>query len=67
MEKRLLAIENMSDYLLGLINQPEPSQAEYSRANKELLKLRGSMDLINKLRTKEKVYSVDTQGYLLFY
>ncbi|CAL5399841.1 unnamed protein product [Camellia sinensis] len=54
MEKRLLAIEHRSAYLLGLINQPEASQAEYSRANKELRKLRGSMDLINELRTKEK-------------
>ncbi|CAL5338861.1 hypothetical protein CsSME_00022484 [Camellia sinensis var. sinensis] len=53
-EKRLLAIEHRSAYLLGLINQPEASQAEYSRANKELQKLRGSMDLINELRTKEK-------------
>ncbi|GMP22772.1 hypothetical protein CsSME_00000644 [Camellia sinensis var. sinensis] len=67
MEKRFLAIENMGTYLLGLINQPKASQAEYSRANKELRKLGGSMDLINKLRTKEKVCSVGTQGYLLFY
>ncbi|CAL5396642.1 unnamed protein product [Camellia sinensis] len=53
-EKRLLAIEHRSAYLLGIINQPEASQAEYSRANKELRKLRGSMDLINELRTKQK-------------
>lgn len=54
MEKRLSAIEHMSAYLSGVINQPEVSPAEYSRANKELQKLRGSMELINELRAKQK-------------
>ncbi|XP_057509598.1 peptide chain release factor 1, mitochondrial-like isoform X2 [Actinidia eriantha] len=54
MEKRLSAIEHRSAYLSGLINQPEASPAEYARANKELRNLRGSMDLINELRTKQK-------------
>ncbi|XP_052184188.1 peptide chain release factor 1, mitochondrial [Diospyros lotus] len=54
MDKRLSAIEHRSVYLMDLINQPEASPTEYSRANKELQKLRGSMDLINELRTKQK-------------
>lgn len=35
--------------------QPEASPAEYSKANKELRKLRDSTQLINELRTKQKV------------
>ena len=35
--------------------QPEASPTEYARANKELRKLRGSMELIAHLRTKQKV------------
>ncbi|CAK9152843.1 unnamed protein product [Ilex paraguariensis] len=54
MEERLAAIEHRSAYLQGLICQPEASPAEYSSANKELRKLRSSMDLINELRTKQK-------------
>ena len=54
MEKRLSAIEHRSAYLSGLVNQPEASPAEYARANKELRNLRGSIDLINELRTKQK-------------
>ncbi|KAK3194397.1 hypothetical protein Dsin_025707 [Dipteronia sinensis] len=54
MEQRLLAIEHRSVCLENIINQPEASPTEYSRANKELRKLRGSMELINELRTKQK-------------
>ncbi|XP_027091487.1 peptide chain release factor 1, mitochondrial-like isoform X1 [Coffea arabica] len=54
MEQRLSAIEQRSCYLMGLINQPEASPAEYSTANKELRKLRHSLDLINQLRAKQK-------------
>ncbi|KAK0582315.1 hypothetical protein LWI29_024115 [Acer saccharum] len=54
MEQRLLAIEHRSACLENFINQPEASPTEYSRANKELRKLRGSMELINELRTKQK-------------
>lgn len=54
MEQRLSAIERRNAYLQGFISQPEASPTEYARANKELRKLSSSMDLINKLRTKQK-------------
>lgn len=54
MDQRLLAIEHRSTFLHGIINQPEASPDEYSRANKELRSLRHSVDLINKLRSKQK-------------
>ncbi|XP_030551803.1 peptide chain release factor 1, mitochondrial [Rhodamnia argentea] len=54
MEQRLSAIEHRSAFLQSLINQPEASPTEYSKANKELRKLRDSMELINELRTKQK-------------
>ncbi|KAF9669205.1 hypothetical protein SADUNF_Sadunf14G0083600 [Salix dunnii] len=54
MEQRLSAIEHRSACLENFINQPEASPAEFSRANKELRKLRGSMELITYLRTKQK-------------
>ncbi|XVF32983.1 hypothetical protein REPUB_Repub17cG0129600 [Reevesia pubescens] len=54
MELRLSAIEQRSVFLENLINQPEASPAEYSKANKEFRKLRDSMNLINELRTKQK-------------
>ncbi|XP_056163010.1 peptide chain release factor 1, mitochondrial isoform X2 [Syzygium oleosum] len=54
MEQRLSAIEHRSAFLQNLINQPEASPTEYSKANKELRKLRDSMELINELRTKQK-------------
>ncbi|KAJ0106057.1 hypothetical protein Patl1_19366 [Pistacia atlantica] len=40
--------------LENLINRPEASPTEYSKANKKLRKIRGSMKLINELRTKQK-------------
>ncbi|XP_026436518.1 uncharacterized protein LOC113334499 [Papaver somniferum] len=54
MEQRLTAIEYKSKYLENILNQPEASPADYSQANKELRKLRDSMDLINDLRAKQK-------------
>uniref|UniRef100_A0A7N2N5W3 Peptide chain release factor domain-containing protein n=1 Tax=Quercus lobata TaxID=97700 RepID=A0A7N2N5W3_QUELO len=54
MEQRLSAVEHRTTCLYNLINQPEASPAEYARANKELRKLRGSMELIAHLRTKQK-------------
>lgn len=54
MEHRLSAIEHRSVYLQGIINQPEASPTEYSRANKELQNLNAKMDLISKLRTIQK-------------
>lgn len=54
MEKRLCAIEHRNTYLHNFMNQPEASPMEYSRANKELSKIRRSMELINQLRAKQK-------------
>ncbi|XP_038891510.1 peptide chain release factor 1, mitochondrial [Benincasa hispida] len=54
MEQRLTAIELRSTFLLNIINQPEAPPAEYAKANKELKKLRDTMDLINELRSKQK-------------
>ncbi|KAE8008375.1 hypothetical protein FH972_004894 [Carpinus fangiana] len=54
LEQRLWAIELWSASLHNLINQPEASPAEYARANKELRKLIWCMDLISRLRTKQK-------------
>ncbi|XP_076900418.1 peptide chain release factor 1, mitochondrial-like [Bidens hawaiensis] len=54
MEQRLSAIEHRNAYLEGIINQPETSPTEYSKANKELQSLSDKMDLISKLRTVEK-------------
>ncbi|MFS7942375.1 putative peptide chain release factor class I, peptide chain release factor 1 [Helianthus anomalus] len=54
MEHRLSTIEHRNAYLQGIINQPETSPTEYSRANKELQSLSDKMDLICKLRAIEK-------------
>ncbi|KAF5733432.1 peptide chain release factor 1-like mitochondrial [Tripterygium wilfordii] len=54
MEQRLSAIEHRSACFENIINRPDVSPMEFSTANKELHKLRGSMDLINELRTKQK-------------
>ncbi|KAJ4727910.1 Peptide chain release factor 1 [Melia azedarach] len=54
MEQKLLAIERRNACLENLLNQPEASPADYSRANKELRKLRDSMELINGLRAIQK-------------
>ncbi|XP_057439158.1 peptide chain release factor 1, mitochondrial isoform X2 [Lotus japonicus] len=54
MEQRLSAIEHRSACLSNLLNQPEATPSEYARANKELRKLSGSVELINELRAKQK-------------
>lgn len=54
MDQRLIAIERRNAFLENLINQPEASQAEYSKANKELRRLRDSIELISQLRTKQR-------------
>ncbi|KAI5674854.1 hypothetical protein M9H77_05804 [Catharanthus roseus] len=54
MEQKLVALEHRAAVLQGIMNQPETSPAEYSRANKELRKLRHSVDLINELRSTQK-------------
>lgn len=54
MDQRLSAIEHRNAILQRLINQPEYSQEEFSRANKELRKLRDSMELITALRAIQK-------------
>ncbi|XP_044492425.1 peptide chain release factor 1, mitochondrial isoform X1 [Mangifera indica] len=52
--QKLLAIERRSACLENIINRPEVSPTEYASANKELRKIRGSMELLNELRTKQK-------------
>ncbi|KMT10057.1 hypothetical protein BVRB_5g122670 [Beta vulgaris subsp. vulgaris] len=54
MEQRLSAIERRSAFLQDLVNTPDASLTEYARANKELRKLRSSVDLIQDLRAKQK-------------
>ncbi|KAK4784672.1 hypothetical protein SAY86_019040 [Trapa natans] len=54
MDQRLSAIEQRSACLQNLMDRPDISQTEYSRINKELRKLRESMELINELRAKQK-------------
>ncbi|KAG5044162.1 hypothetical protein AAZX31_03G203700 [Glycine max] len=54
MEQRLSAIEYRTSCLNNFLNQPEASPSEYARANKELRKLSGSVDLIKELRAKQK-------------
>ncbi|CAH2057686.1 unnamed protein product [Thlaspi arvense] len=54
MDQRLSAIEHRNTVLQRLINQPEYSQEEFSRANKEFRKMRDSMELINDLRAIQK-------------
>ncbi|XP_055812878.1 peptide chain release factor 1, mitochondrial isoform X3 [Solanum dulcamara] len=54
MDQRLSAIENRNAELQHFLHQPELTPSEYSTANKELRKLRDSVDLISKLRAKQK-------------
>ncbi|GAB2213946.1 hypothetical protein Drorol1_Dr00018273 [Drosera rotundifolia] len=54
MEQRLSAIERTRAALQQFINQADTSQVGYALANKELRKLKPSMDLINELRVKQK-------------
>ncbi|KAM3326067.1 peptide chain release factor 1, mitochondrial isoform X2 [Capsicum chacoense] len=54
MEQRISAIENRNAQLQHFLDQPELTPSEYSTANKELRKLRDSVDLISELRAKQK-------------
>ncbi|XP_047315920.1 peptide chain release factor 1, mitochondrial isoform X2 [Impatiens glandulifera] len=54
MEQKLSAIEHRHTYLQALLNQTEATLEQYSTAKKELGMLRGSIDLINELRSKQK-------------
>ncbi|CAL0302364.1 unnamed protein product [Lupinus luteus] len=54
MEQRLRVIEHRTTSLNRILNHPEVSPSEYAKANKELRKLSGSLDLINELRAKQK-------------
>ncbi|KAL0539168.1 hypothetical protein IC582_023348 [Cucumis melo] len=54
MEQRLTAIELRNTSLLNIINRPEAPPADYAKANKELKKLRDTMNLITELRSKQK-------------
>ncbi|KAF3647540.1 hypothetical protein BC332_23954 [Capsicum chinense] len=59
MEQRISAIENRNAQLQHFLDQPELTPSEYSTANKELRKLRDSVDLISELRAKQKVTQLD--------
>ncbi|MCD9645824.1 hypothetical protein HAX54_035120, partial [Datura stramonium] len=59
MEQRLSTIENRNAELQRFLDQPELTSSEYSTANKELRKLRDSVDLISELRAKQKVTQLD--------
>ncbi|KAL3818062.1 hypothetical protein ACJIZ3_003967 [Penstemon smallii] len=54
MEQKLSSIQNRHSHLQDIANQPDVLPEEYSRANKELKKLRDSVDLVNELRHKQK-------------
>ncbi|XP_019418678.1 PREDICTED: uncharacterized protein LOC109329455 isoform X2 [Lupinus angustifolius] len=54
MEQRLRVIEHTTTSLNRILNHPEVSPSEYAKANKELRKLSGSLDLISELRAKQK-------------
>ncbi|XP_073145374.1 peptide chain release factor 1, mitochondrial [Henckelia pumila] len=55
MEHKLSAIETRHAYLQSIVNQPDALPEKYTNANKELKKLRDSVDLINQLRTVSRV------------
>lgn len=46
--------EGTRSWRISSTRQPEASQAEYSKANKELRRLRDSIELISQLRTKQR-------------
>ncbi|KAG8390513.1 hypothetical protein BUALT_Bualt01G0091200 [Buddleja alternifolia] len=54
MEQKLSAIQERNAYLQRIVNQPDGLPEEYSRANKELKKLRDSIDVVTELRKKNK-------------
>ncbi|XP_075493503.1 peptide chain release factor 1, mitochondrial isoform X1 [Primulina tabacum] len=54
MEQKLSSIESRHAYLQSIVNQPDALSEKYTSANKELKKLRDSIDLINQLRAVHK-------------
>ncbi|XP_047952369.1 peptide chain release factor 1, mitochondrial, partial [Salvia hispanica] len=54
MEQKLSAIENRHAQLEAILNQPDASPEEYSTANKELKKLRHTIDVVSELRKKQQ-------------
>ncbi|KAK1294919.1 hypothetical protein QJS10_CPA16g01756 [Acorus calamus] len=54
MEQKMTTMELRTAHLQRLMNQPEMTAADYGRANKELRKFSGSMELISELRAKQK-------------
>ncbi|XP_057776686.1 peptide chain release factor 1, mitochondrial [Salvia miltiorrhiza] len=54
MEQKLSAIENRHSHLVAILNQPDASPEEYSTANKELKKLRHTIDVVAELRKKQQ-------------
>lgn len=54
MEQKLSAIEDRHSHLQAILNQPDASPEEYSTANKELKKLRHTIDVVAELRNKQQ-------------
>ncbi|XP_073064614.1 peptide chain release factor 1, mitochondrial isoform X2 [Primulina eburnea] len=54
MEQKLSSIESRHAYLQSIVNEPDALSEKYTSANKELKKLRDSIDLINQLRAVHK-------------
>ncbi|XP_051151942.1 peptide chain release factor 1, mitochondrial [Andrographis paniculata] len=54
MERKLSALEERHVHLQNIVNQLDASPEEYSAANKELKKLRRTIDALTELRKKEK-------------
>ncbi|KAH6826596.1 Peptide chain release factor 1 [Perilla frutescens var. hirtella] len=54
MEQKLSAIENRHSHLEAILNQPDASPEEYSTANKEVKKLRHTIDVVSELRKKQQ-------------
>ncbi|KAL7082108.1 hypothetical protein ACP275_14G080100 [Erythranthe tilingii] len=54
MDQKLAAIENRNSFLQAIVNQPDASPEQYSTANKELKKLRHTVELVTEMRKKHK-------------
>ncbi|KAK6164575.1 hypothetical protein DH2020_001439 [Rehmannia glutinosa] len=54
MEQKLSVIENRHAYLQAIVNQVDALPEEYFTANKELKKLRHTIDVVTELRKKHK-------------
>ncbi|CAJ2634251.1 unnamed protein product [Trifolium pratense] len=56
---RFVWIERVGLVFISSSRQPEATPAEYARANKELRKLSGYVQLINELKAKQKPFFYD--------